>query len=136
MSFLLDTCVLSELTRPRPDKGVSDWLAALPDDEKYVSAISIGEISYGIQIAPPARREKLSSWFNLVLRPSLGDRVLAFDESACMAWASLRARHRDAPVLDAQIAATAMLRGFTVVTRNVRDFAFDGVAVLNPWRVM
>ena len=134
MSFLLDTCVLSELTRPRPDKGVSDWLAALPDDEKYVSAISVGEIAYGIQVAPAARREKLSNWFNLVLRPSLADRILAFDEAASMAWASLRARHQDAPVLDAQIAATAMLRGFTVVTRNVRDFVFDGVAVVNPWR--
>ena len=134
MSFVLDTCVLSELTRPRPDAGVATWLTAQSDDLKFVSAVSLGEIAYGIQIAPAPRREKLANWYNNVLRPNLGDRVLAFDEATSAVWASLRARHRDAPALDAQIAATALLRGMTVVTRNTRDFNFTGLSVFNPWR--
>jgi len=133
VSFMLDTCVLSELTRPHPDAGVAAWLMDQPDDLKFVSAVSLGEIAYGIQIAPAQRREKLT---NCTIRssPNLGDRVLAFDEATSAVWASLRAPHRDAPALDAQIAATALLRGLTVVTRNVRDFAFTGLSVFSPWR--
>jgi toxin FitB len=134
VSFILDTCVLSELTRPRPDAGVAAWLADQPDDVKFVSAVSLGEIAYGIAVAPAIRREKLAHWYNRILRPTLGDRVLGFDEATSAVWASLRARHRDAPALDAQIAATALLRGLTVVTCNVRDFNFTGLSVFNPWR--
>jgi toxin FitB len=134
VSFLLDTCVLSELTRPRPDSGVVDWVAATPDHARFVSVISLAEIKFGILCTVAGqKRKKLEAWFEQELEPFLAERALAFDQQAALRWSALRAAHRNAPVLDSQIAATALEHGLTLVTRNVRDFHFDGLKTLNPW---
>jgi predicted nucleic acid-binding protein len=136
VSFLLDTCVLSEASKPYGDSKVLEWLAKLPDDAKFVSVISLSEICYGILVAPAgAKREALKTWYDAVLRPSLTDRVLVYDEAAALRWSELRAARKDAAVLDCQIAATAMAHGLTLATRNVKDFAFSGLAVYNPWQI-
>ena len=135
MSFLLDTCVLSELTRPRPDPHVVQWLRSAPDENKFVSVVSLGEIKFGVLSARDVlRRTRLSEWYEDVLKPSFGNRIVAFDEAASAIWAAIRANRPGAPVIDAQIAATALVHGLTLVTRNVKDFRFDGLSVLDPWK--
>lgn len=135
MSFLLDTCVLSELTRPRPDPHVVQWLQSISEEDKFVSVISLGEILFGVLSARDAlRRTRLSEWYERVLRPSFGNRAIAFDEAAGTMWAAMRANRPTVPMLDAQIAATALVHELTLVTRNVKDFRFDSLSVLNPWK--
>jgi predicted nucleic acid-binding protein len=134
VSFLLDTCVLSELTKQKPDSNVTRWLGQIPDRAKFVSVISLAEIKFGILCAPAGqKRNALERWYENELRPFLADRALVFDHPVSQRWAALRAMYRRAPVLDAQIAATALEHGLTLVTRNVRDFAFEGLSVFNPW---
>jgi predicted nucleic acid-binding protein len=134
VSYLLDTCLLSELTRPRPDLGVTAWVAATPDHARFVSVISLAEIRFGILCAQAGqKRKKLEAWFEQELEPSLAGRTLAFDQPVALRWAALRAAHRNAAVLDSQIAATALEHDLTLVTRNIRDFRFQGLKTLNPW---
>ncbi len=135
MNFLLDTCVLSEMTRPRPDPDVVRWLQSTSDEGKFVSVISLGEIEFGVLSARDALRQaRLSKWYAQVLLPSFGNRIIALDQPVATMWAAIRAKRPAAPVIDAQIAATALVHDLTFVTRNVKDFQFDGLAVLNPWK--
>ena len=134
MSYLLDTCIISELVKPGPDPRVVDWLMQTPEESKFVSVVSLAEIRFGIMCAPAGRkRDRLEVWFDVELRPSLADRVVQFSESVAMRWAVLRTERRNAPILDSQIAASALEHSLTLVTRNVRDFAFVGLNVFNPW---
>jgi len=134
VSFLLDTCVLSEGAKSAPDDLVIQWVRSTPESEQFTSVIAVSELKFGIEVMPQGRRRsRLDGWFRQILRPSLGDRVIPFDESCAIAWASLRARSPNARFADGQIAATALAHGFTLVTRNVRDFAFAGLPVFNPW---
>jgi toxin FitB len=134
VSFLLDTCVLSEGIKSLPDDMVLQWIRSTPEKEQFTSAIAVAELKFGIEVMPQGRRRtQLDEWFRETLRPSLGDRVVPFDESCAMVWASLRVRSPNAKFADSQIAATALAHGLTLVTRNVRDFAFAGLPVFNPW---
>ena len=101
----------------------------------FFSAVTIGEIHYGIERLPTgARRRRLESWFSEFLIGTEADkRILAFDTEIARVWGMLRVREPNAPLVDSQIAATALTHGLTLVTRNIRDFAFAGLAVFNPW---
>jgi len=114
--------------------GVAAWLSSTEEDERFVSVLSLAEIRYGvIRLSAGNRRTHLLKWYEVYLLPFLGDRLLPVDLRAALAWAELRASNPAAPVIDCQIAATALVHNLTLVTRNVRDFAFPGLAVFNPW---
>ena len=134
MRWLLDTNVLSEVTRPQPSPKVEAWLRA-EGNEAAIDPIVLGELRYGILILPRgARRTRLENWFDAGARRL---NCLPWDSETGIKWATLLARLRSKglamPLRDSMIAATAMEHQLTVVTRNVRDFAHAGVPLLNPF---
>ncbi len=135
MTYLLDTCVLSQGAKADGDEGLRKWLGTTPIELQYISVLSLAEIEFGILRMPNGRRRRqLQNWCERDLKLSFRGRVLPFEESAASAWALLRSRDLNVPIVDSQIAATALTHGLTLVTRNIRDFAFAGLAVFDPWQ--
>jgi predicted nucleic acid-binding protein len=134
--FVLDTNVIAELRRPdRANPRVVRWAAGIPAVQFYLSAISLLEIERGaLQIArkDPAQGRVLRSWIDGHILPRFDNRVLAVDSTVALRCARLHIPDPRAE-RDALIAATALVHGMTIVTRNVADFAGTGVGVLNPW---
>jgi toxin FitB len=134
MKFLLDTCVLSDGMKGRPNPGLTRWLEIVPVDDRYVSVLSLAEIQFGIhRLAQGQKKDALARWYEKELRPTCGTRVLPFDEPEAVLWAQLRVRQPNATFVDTQLAATALVNEMTIVTRNVVDFKYDGLDVFNPW---
>ncbi len=135
--FLLDTNVISELRRPaRADPGLLAWASAMPTTRLFLSAITLLEIEIGaLRIArrDPVQGQVLRAWIDDQVLPIFGERVLAVDAAVARRCAQLHVPD-PASERDALIAATALVHGMTVVTRNVADFATLGVALLNPWQ--
>ncbi len=138
MSWLLDTCVLSEYIRKTPAAAVIGWLDDQDEAGLYISVISLGEIEKGILklgASDSRRAQKLSNWLNK-LEQRFGDRTLPLDASVLHAWAQLAAQAELAgtplSVMDGLIMATAQYHGLTVVTRNVQDFR-TFPRVFDPW---
>ena len=137
MRCLLDTCVVSELTRPKPDPGLVGWFSSAQSEDLFLSAITIGEIRKGTaKLAPGRRRAALSAWTDELSR-SFAGRVLPVDEPVAARWAEIAARAektgKPKPLADGLIAATALQHGLTLATRNVDDFEPFAVALFNPW---
>lgn len=138
MTWLLDTNVISEWIKPRPDEGIVAWLNAADERTLYVSVIAVAEIRLGIAMLPRGRRrDRLEAWADRDLVERFRGRILSIDPPIAEVWARLLAKARSsgvsAPVLDTFLAATAVVHGMTLVTRNVRDFVHLEVPVLNPW---
>lgn len=135
--FLLDTNVISEPKRARPDEGVISWLGRQLLSDLHISVITIGELRRGIvRLEPGRRRDDLDFWLeDMILRYQ--ERILSVDLDVTERWASLaeinRAAGRPSEMTDELIAATAHVHGLTVVTRNVRHFESSGCHVLSPW---
>ena len=131
--YLLDTNVVSELRRVRPHGAVLAWIAGVPDDELYISAVTAREIQAGIEITreqDEAKARELETWLDNVMA-SYG--VLPMDASAFREWGRLMHGKSETLSEDAMIAATALVHRLTVVTRNTSDFASFSVDVLNPF---
>lgn len=137
--WLLDTCVLSEYARAKPDVHVMNWLAAADEAGLALSVLTLAELRRGALALPPSRRRSaLESWIDDALPARFRDRVFAVDKTVANVWAERQARldrqGRPLPVFDGLIAATAVVHGYGVATRNERDFADFGVPIVNPWR--
>lgn len=136
--WLLDTNVLSELRRPRPNQNVVDCVASKPLDRIYISVVTFAEIRFGIENLPdPLRRAELHDWLALRVRPLFSQRTLPVSEDVMLKWRMLveegrKSRHTFSQP-DLIIAATALLHGLTVVTRDVGDFEKALAPVINPW---
>jgi hypothetical protein len=134
VTYLVDANVLSEATRPTPDPTVIDWLR-LNERDLVVDPIILGEVRFGIHLLPPGkRRRRLETWFDAGVARLV---CVPWDAQTGLRWAELLARLRRSgqamPIKDSLIAATALVHGFVVVTRNTRDFTKAGVTVLDPF---
>lgn len=137
MNYLVDTNVLSELSKPLPANEVMGWFLK-HEPHLYVSSVSLGEIRKGLELLPVGkRRTGLQSWFKAVCERMDG-RILSFNTSTAQVWgqlvASLEKKGIFIPTLNSQLAATAHRHGLTMVTRNVADFKNSGVKLLNPFQ--
>lgn len=133
--YLLDTNVVSELRKPKPHDAVVQWLRSVDDASLYLSAVTIGEIQAGIELTreqDQPKAEALEGWLEQL---ASSYKVLPMDAAIFRRWAKLMHRKSETLYEDAMIAATAKVRGLTVATRNVADFAALGVEVLNPFAV-
>ena len=136
--WLLDTNVLSELRRPKPDRKVVAFIAAQPLELLYVSAVTLAEIRFGIEVVTDAtKRAELNDWLAHKVRPRFEQRVLPVTEEIMFKWRLLVEDGRKAGYTFSQpdliIAATALHHGLTVVTRNVSDYERVRTPVFNPW---
>ena len=136
--WLLDTNVISELRKPRPDSGVVAFMDAQPGGLLYVSEITFGEIRYGIaQIAEPSRRADLQFWLDHSMRPLFAGRVTPITEDVIVRWKMMvvdgQKRGHTFGQPDLFIAATAALEDLVVVSRDITQFVTAGVPVFDPW---
>jgi len=135
VSYLLDTNVLSELVRAKPEPAVVAWFDSVPDDSLYISVLTIGEIRKGVELVSDAnRKEKLRVWLEHTLPDWFEERMLPVDEAVAEQWGRMLADvNRPVPVIDSLLAATALHHDLRMVTRNTQDFRFSGLEVVDPW---
>lgn len=136
--WLLDTNVLSELRRPKPQRTVVAFVAEQPIELLHVSTVTFAEIRFGIELlADPGRRAQLTDWLSHRVRPLFGQRVLEVSEDVLFKWRLLIEQGRKSGHTFSQpdllIAATALHHGLTVVSRDTSEYEKAGVEVLNPW---
>ena len=138
MSFLLDTPVVSELVGKRPSAAVLKWIEGQDEASLYLSVLTIGELEKGVARLPASeRRTRLQSWVRRELVERFGGRLLPVDVRTAARWGAMTGESenqgRPLPVIDSLIAATALIHGLTVATRNAEDFKRCGAACVNPW---
>jgi toxin FitB len=138
VSFLLDTNVVSEWTKPHPNPGVVQWLETVNEDEVFLSVVTFAELRHGIErLAPGARRRKLEQWLRSELPARFEGRIALIDGAVADEWGRLVAQReasgKSIHAMDALIAATARVHGLTLVTRNVSDFSASLKTLVNPW---
>ncbi len=139
MTWLLDTNVVSEWVKPRPDPGVIAWLAGVDEDRVFISVVTLAEIRHGVERMPAgARRDRLDAWLTDQLPLRFEDRVLPIDAATADGWGRVMTRGqaagRSVSAMDAFIAAAAARHDLILVTRNVADFDALGIGLLNPWQ--
>lgn len=140
MSWLLDTCVISELSKPKPQSSVVEWIQPCLEDQLFLSVVTVGELEKGIaRLRQSDRRTELEKWVRNDVVARFGGRLLAIDAAIAARWGSLvgasEAKGKALPVIDSLIAATSLQHGLTVVTRNTEDLERCGAHCLNPWLV-
>jgi predicted nucleic acid-binding protein len=139
--IVLDTNVLSEVMRPRPDPAVEGWLAGVPASGLFITSITEAELRYGIALLPAGRRrQRLMDTLEAILIQDFAERILPFDSAAATAYATLASdrykRGRPISQFDAQIAAIARSRGAMLATRNIDDFEACQIDLISPWQTL
>jgi toxin FitB len=137
-AFLLDTNVISELIKPKPEPKVTTWIDGTDEELLFLSVLTLGEIRKGVVLLPrSARRNSLEAWLSKELPIRFSNRILSVDQEVADRWGNLSgltsARGVHVGVIDGLLAATAIEHNLTMVTRDTRDVAATGVALFNPW---
>lgn len=137
MSYLLDTNVVSETERKRPDRNVLRWLEMTDPGNTYLSALTIGEIKKGVsKLASGRRKVHIQNWLEDVRR-QFGGRILPITEQTFLVWGKMMAEFEQKgivrPALDSFLESSALEHDLILVTRNVRNFQQSSVTILNPW---
>ena len=134
VKYLLDTNVLSEPSKPRPDPRVMDWIASVPVQARYISVLSLGELTKGIALSlkRDAQRVVVYQQWLIAIRDQYSGRVLPVDALVAETW-GMMASTGSFPVVDALITSTARAHGLVLATRNRRDFQGLGIQVFDPW---
>ncbi len=138
MNYLLDTCVISELTKKKPNRNVVKWISNIEETRLFISVLTIGEIYKGIEKLPKSsKREKLHKWISIDLKKRFSKKIIDFDLRTAVTWGKIQARSELAgqtlPAIDGLIAATGITYDLIVVTRNTQDMKISKVSLLNPW---
>jgi len=135
LTFLLDTNVISEIFKKRPNPKVIGWLESVPPVDLYLSVITLGEIRKGIELKRMKSEQdatRIESWLD-ALALNYRARILVFDGPIADRWGRIMAAHPAVPPEDGQLAATALHHGLTLATRNIRDIAVTSVLRFNPF---
>jgi predicted nucleic acid-binding protein len=140
VNYLLDTNVVSEWVKARPDPGVAAWLANVDEDRVFLSVITLAELRHGVErLAHGARRDRLNDWLGGELAERFEGRMLSIDAGVADRWGRMVARAqaagKPAGPMDAFLAATAERHGLTLVTRNEADFRHLCIPLVNPWMI-
>jgi predicted nucleic acid-binding protein len=138
VNFLLDTNVVSEWVKPRPNLGVAEWLASADEDCLFLSVVTLAELRYGVERLPIGRkRAHLQEWLETQLAGRFEGRVLPVEEAVAASWGKLLAKAdaagRPLGAMDGFLAATAAVHQMTLITRNEADFAPATIKTFNPW---
>ncbi|MCF8382865.1 MAG: type II toxin-antitoxin system VapC family toxin [Chlorobium sp.] len=140
MSFLLDTCVISELVRPVPDKGMIQWIESRNEFDLYLSVLTLGEIQKGIsRLSAGKKKSQLTLWLKDELEVRFAERVLPVTDAIALMWGDMlgtsEKNGQPLSVIDALIAATATVHNLVLVTRNITDFSGCSVDIVDPWSI-
>ena len=138
MSFLIDTCCISELTRKRPDPNVVRWFSNNDETSMYLSVLTIGELRKGIEKLEDSRKKiELNRWVSDELTDRFRNRILDIHLDVSNRWGEILAQAEidgcPLPAIDSLIAATASVHDLAIVTANTKDFKHTGVKLINPW---
>jgi toxin FitB len=136
--FLLDTNIISELIKPKPEPRLVTWISGTDENLLYLSVLTLGEIRKGIEaLRQPARRVQLETWLDSELRLRFSGRILSIDDEVADRWGVIvgraASRKMGLPVIDGLLAATALHYNLTLVTRNSKDVVGTEALVFNPW---
>jgi len=138
VSWLLDTCVISEATKRRPIPKVLAWLDQQEETQLYLSVLTLGELEKGIRKLPAGgQRARLARWLSRDVVERFSGRILFVDAEVALTWGRMQAeaerQGRPLSTVDSLIAATGIARDFVVVTRNTKDMRATGAEILDPW---
>jgi len=138
MNYLLDTCLISELAKSKPDQRVVDWILSENETNFYISVLTFGELHKGVEKLPESKKkEELRIWIADELKNRFQNRVIGIDMRVSILWGKIQCfaekNGKSMPVIDSLIAATGIAYDLTVVTRNVTDMEQSGVKLFNPW---
>ncbi|MCP3958644.1 MAG: type II toxin-antitoxin system VapC family toxin [bacterium] len=138
MIYLLDTCLISELIKEKPEPQVVNWVRQQPEERLYLSVLTLGELQKGIaKLQGSKRARRLQAWLDDDLLERFAGRILDLTPGVARIWGRIQGKAElvgeKMQVIDSLIAATALDRGASVVTRNVDDMAPSGVEIVNPW---
>ncbi|MCC5906840.1 MAG: type II toxin-antitoxin system VapC family toxin [Balneolaceae bacterium] len=138
MSYLIDTCCISELVKKKPNPNVVKWFADQDELSMFLSVITFGELRKGIEKLPDSKKKKeLNRWVKEDLKHRFKNRILNINLEDANKWGEILAAAEKngspLPAIDSFIAATALVNDFSVVTRNTKDMEGSGVEVINPW---
>lgn len=138
MKYLLDTCVLSELIKPNPDKNVISWIKNISEDDMYVSVLTFGELEKGIEKAQDLiRKKKFQLWVQQDLKERFEERVIDINIKVATRWGIVQGKAemegRPMSAINGLIAVSGLVHDCTVITRNIDDMKQSGADLLNPW---